>query len=96
MNKAELVKLLSGSLNSRISQPKLREVLDALSDIVYTEIESGGSVTISGFGKFSAKLQQETNMWHNGKKEVVTLPATVRPKFTPALRFTNMKIKKVK
>jgi DNA-binding protein HU-beta len=56
MNKAELAGIISGKCG--ISRKQAEEALDCLVDTIVDNIKTGGEVTLTGFGTFSARVRK--------------------------------------
>lgn len=80
MNKAELVEKLAGRLGVSVKQAE--DFLRAFEDIVIETLKSGGEVTVTGFGTFSAR-QRGARMGVNPQRpeEKIQIPAVTVPKF---------------
>lgn len=80
MNKAELIEKISEKV--MLTKKQAEEMVDAFTDNVITTLKSGGEVTITGFGTFSAK-QRAARMGVNPQNptEKMQIPAVMVPKF---------------
>lgn len=80
MNKIELIDQLASKTGMERKQAE--SAVNALVEIVTTTIKSGGEVTITGFGTFSAR-RREARMGVNPQKpgEKIQIPAVTVPKF---------------
>lgn len=56
MNKAELAGILSSKCG--ISRKQAEDALDSLVDTIVDTIKTGGEVTLTGFGTFSARVRK--------------------------------------
>lgn len=87
MYKEDLIRLAAG--RSRQTIAVSREVINNAIDIIMEQMQSGGSVTLSGFGTF--ELQQRSQRIgrnpHTGAP--VDIPARVIPHFKPAKTFKD-------
>jgi len=80
MNKAELSEKLSSKIG--ISKKQAEEMLNAFQEIVTETLKSNGTVTLAGFGTFSAK-KRAARMGVNPQNpsEKIKIPAVTVPKF---------------
>ncbi len=80
MNKIELIDQLASKTG--IERKQSESAVNALVEIVTTTLKSGGEVTITGFGTFSAR-RREARMGVNPQKpgEKIQIPAVTVPKF---------------
>jgi len=56
MNKAELASVLSNKIG--ITKKQAEDMLDLLTDTIIDTIKTGGEVTLTGFGTFSARVRK--------------------------------------
>ncbi|MPM77961.1 DNA-binding protein HU [bioreactor metagenome] len=85
MNKNELIDAIAQEAD--VTKAAAGRVLDALTSTVVKAVASGDSVTLVGFGSFetvSTKARQGRNP---ATGDVLTIDATVRPKFSPGSNF---------
>lgn len=80
MNKAELSEKIAEKTG--LSKQQAEAVLDSFEAIVMETLKTGGEVTLTGFGTFSAK-RREARMGVNPQKptEKIQIPAVTIPKF---------------
>lgn len=80
MNKAEFVEKLAARLAVSVKQAE--DYLRAFEDLVIETLKSGGEITITGFGTFSAR-QRSARMGVNPQRpgEKIQIPAVIVPKF---------------
>jgi DNA-binding protein HU-beta len=92
VNKAELIESLAGKCE--MSKAAAGRALEALIETVTTEVASGGSVTVIGFGTFySAKRSARTG--RNPKTgDAIKIAASVVPKFKAGAAFRGVVAKK--
>ena len=81
MTRTELIACMAK--DTGISKSKAADFLQALSDIVAKEVQSGGSVTITGFGTFSLKETAARQGHKPGTGETIEISAGRTVKFTP-------------
>ncbi|MFA6537308.1 MAG: HU family DNA-binding protein [Patescibacteria group bacterium] len=56
MNKAELAGILSTKVN--VTKKQAEELIDSLVNTIIDTIKTGGEVTLTGFGTFSARVRK--------------------------------------
>jgi DNA-binding protein HU-beta len=80
MNKAELVTKLAEKVG--LSKKQTEDLVESFVDTVISELQSGGEVTIAGFGSFSAR-QRAGRMGVNPQNpsEKIQIPPVTVPKF---------------
>ncbi|MFH2062855.1 MAG: HU family DNA-binding protein [bacterium] len=80
MNKAELISALSDRVG--LSKKQVEDLIEAFTGLVTQTLQSGGEVTIAGFGAFSAK-QRAGRMGVNPQNpsEKIQIPPVIVPKF---------------
>lgn len=80
MNKAELSARLADKLH--IPRKKAEETIETMTDLIVEELQSGGEVTIAGFGCFSSRIRT-ARMGVNPQKpsERIKIPEVRVPKF---------------
>lgn len=80
MNKAELSEKIAEKVG--LTKKQTEEVLDAFMHITMETLKTGGEVTLTGFGAFSAK-KREARMGVNPQKptERIQIPTVTIPKF---------------
>ena len=79
MNKAKLIETLSDKAN--VSKKQAEDVLDALTMTIMDTIKTGGDVTLTGFGTFSARVRKGREGINPRTKETITIPPTLVVKF---------------
>ena len=80
MNKAELASLFSNKIG--VSKKQAEDMLDLLTDTIIDTIKTGGEVTLTGFGTFSARVRkgrEGVNPQNPANK--ITIPPTKVVKF---------------
>jgi DNA-binding protein HU-beta len=88
VNKTELAQSLAK--NADITQAKAAEVVDAIfsteagQGIIASELDSGGKVTISGFGTFSTKSRAARKGRNPATGQEIQIPARNYTHFAPA------------
>ncbi|HLC99721.1 MAG TPA: HU family DNA-binding protein [Patescibacteria group bacterium] len=80
MNKVELIEQLASKTN--LVRKQAEDAVNGLIEIVTSTLKSGGEVTLTGFGTFSAR-RREARMGVNPQKpgEKIQIPAVTVPKF---------------
>lgn len=87
MNKSELITRVANA--SEITKAAAERVLDALVGTITDTLKSGGEVTLTGIGTFSAK-NREARVGRNPKTgEPAEIKAGVAPKFKPSVTLKN-------
>jgi len=86
MNKAELIEALAAKTS--VDKKQVENILDTFEALVYTTLKTGGEVTLTGFGTFSAKVRG-ARMGVNPQKpsEKIQVPAVTVPKFKAGKNF---------
>ncbi|MBK6636921.1 MAG: HU family DNA-binding protein [Rhodocyclaceae bacterium] len=80
MNKAELIEALAA--RTELTKAKAGEALDAVLDIVSTEIAKGQQVALIGFGTFKSALRAAREGRNPATGETLKIAAAKLPKFT--------------
>ncbi len=77
MNKAELAGVLSGKSN--VTKKQAEDMLDNLVNTIIETIKTGGEVTLTGFGTFSARVRKgrEGVNPQNPEKKITINPTKV-------------------
>ncbi|MFA5413647.1 MAG: HU family DNA-binding protein [Patescibacteria group bacterium] len=80
MTKAELIEKIAGTLD--VPKTVADKMVETFMEIVTSTLKSGGEVTLTGFGAFSAK-KRAARVGVNPKKpgEKIQIPAMTVPKF---------------
>lgn len=80
MNKIELAEKMSEKLG--VTKKQAEDMLNTFEEVVTSTLQSGGEVTLTGFGTFMAK-RREARMGVNPQKpgEKIQIPAVTVPKF---------------
>ena len=80
MNKAELINHLSEKVG--VTKKQAEDMIEAFVNIVTSTLQTGGEVTIAGFGAFMSK-QRAPRMGVNPQSpsEKIQIPAVTVPKF---------------
>lgn len=92
MNKTELIESLAA--NCDMSKAAAGRALDALIDTVTTEVAKGNSVTVIGFGTFSASKRGARTGRNPKTGEAIKIAASVVPKFKAGAAFRGAVAKK--
>ena len=92
MNKTELIEKFAGSCE--MSKAAAGRALDALIGTVTTEVAKGGTVTIIGFGTFSATRRSARTGRNPKTGESLKIAASVVPKFKAGAAFRGAVAKK--
>lgn len=80
MNKAELTDKIAGKVG--VTKKQAEDMIDSFIEMVTSTLKSGGEVTLTGFGTFSAK-QRAARMGVNPQNptQKIQIAAVVVPKF---------------
>ena len=88
MNRQDLIDAIAQHTDA--SKVATARFVDGLIEIVQQEVAAGRVVRIAGFGAFE-KVAVAERVGRNPKTgDVVGIPATHRPKFTPGAAFKGM------
>lgn len=79
MNKAKLIETLAEKAN--VSKKQAEDLLDALIQTTMDTIKTGGEVTLTGFGTFSARVRKGREGINPRTKQNITVPPTKVVKF---------------
>lgn len=79
MNKSQLIEAIAA--NADISKAAAERALNSFISAVSTELKSGGSVELTGFGKFSVKQRAERQGRNPQTGESMTISASNVPGF---------------
>jgi DNA-binding protein HU-beta len=79
MNKTTLVETLANKAN--VSKKQTEDLLDALVQTIMDTIKTGGEVTLTGFGTFSARVRKGREGINPRTKEAITVRPTKVVKF---------------
>lgn len=80
MNKAELITYLADKVG--ITKKQAEDTVENFVDVVISTLQSGGEVTIAGFGSFMAKTRQgRTGVNPQKPTEKIQIPSVTVPKF---------------
>lgn len=80
MNKVQLIETIASKTG--VNKKQVDDVLEGFEQLVMDTLRSGGEVTLTGFGTFSAR-RREARMGVNPQKpsERMQIPAVTVPKF---------------
>ena len=87
MNKGELIKKVVARIGG--TEKKTGATLDAILETITAAVASGDKVTLVGFGTFEARERQERKGRNPKTGELLTIPATVVPVFSPGKAFKD-------
>ncbi|KKQ57263.1 MAG: DNA-binding protein HU [Parcubacteria group bacterium GW2011_GWA2_38_13] len=80
MNKAELSEVIASKIG--ISKKQAEETLELITETITTTINTGGEVTLTGFGTFSARERKgRIGVNPRNPSEKITIPNVKVPKF---------------
>ncbi|WP_071795086.1 HU family DNA-binding protein [Natronohydrobacter thiooxidans] len=82
MTKTQLVAALSEKMGT--DKKTANAALDALSDIVMSEVAAGGAITVPGIGKVMCRARPERQVRNPATGETMTKPADKAVKVTIA------------
>ena len=86
MNKDQLVTAIAVELPGA-TKKNINQFLDAFTKVVSESVADGEKITIVGFGAFEAVEVKERTGRNPKTSEAITIPSSVRPKFTPGKGF---------
>lgn len=81
MNKTELIDAIA--TNAEISKAAAGRALDALTETITSELASGGTVALTGFGTFSTSARAARTGRNPQTGEEIQIAAATLPKFKP-------------
>ena len=87
MNKGELVKKVATEMG--VTEKKVNVILTNLMEVIVETVASGESVTLVGFGTFEARSRKEREGRNPRTGELLAIPATVVPAFSPGKTFKD-------
>lgn len=79
MNKATLLETLAAKAN--VSRKQAEDLVDALIATIMDTIKTGGEVTLTGFGTFSARVRKGREGINPRTKTSITIPPVKVVKF---------------
>jgi DNA-binding protein HU-beta len=80
MNKSEFVAAVAEKAD--MGKGDAAKAVDAVFDVITSELASGGDVRMTGFGNFSITHRAESKGRNPSTGAEITIPAAKRPKFT--------------
>lgn len=80
MNKTELIQRIADEANG--SRTDAQKFFDAFTNVVETELKNGGTVQITGFGKFYVQQREAREGINPQTKQKINIAASKVPKFT--------------
>lgn len=87
MNKKELIEVMQTAMGGGATKAGCENAFNALFKTIKDETKAGNSVSIPGFGSFSAAERAEKE-WKNPQTgEKLTIKARRVPKFKPSLTY---------
>ncbi|MCB5162622.1 HU family DNA-binding protein [Marinomonas algarum] len=87
MNKKELVQLVSDEADMSIKDAE--KFISAFTEVVTSELGSGGAVTLAGFGSLDVKHRAERTGRHPKTGEPLKIPSANVPKFKAGKHFKD-------
>lgn len=80
MNKAELSEKVASKVS--LTKKQVEDVFEAMEEMIISTLKTGGEVTLTGFGTFSARVRS-ARMGVNPQKpsERIQIPQVTVPKF---------------
>ena len=72
-----------------LTKAKVKEVLDAHSEILTSELQSAGSAQLSGIGKFKLGQRAERQGRNPSTGATITIPASKTVKFSGGKKFKD-------
>ena len=85
MNKQEFIDAVSDKTG--ISKKDCGEVLEACYEVVAETLKNGGDVTISGIGKWEARVREAREGKNPRTGKAITIPACKAPSFKAGKKF---------
>jgi DNA-binding protein HU-beta len=85
MNKSNLAEIVSES--EGLSKAAAERILNLVFDEIMTAVCKGDSVTLTGFGTFSARTRKAAQRINPQTRMKMTVPAKVVPKFKAGKEF---------
>ncbi|HDQ22432.1 MAG TPA: HU family DNA-binding protein [Candidatus Uhrbacteria bacterium] len=80
MNKAKLIEEVASK--TRLTKKQVEEVIETILDSIMDALKTGDSVTLAGFGTFSAKIRHARKGVNPQKpSEKIDIPEVTIPKF---------------
>jgi len=80
MNKEKIIERLAEKAN--FSKKEAERAIDSLTKIIIDELKSGNSITLVGFGTFSARTRHaRKGVNPQNPKERIDIPEVIVPKF---------------
>ena len=92
MNKSELVNTVADKVkntNDNLSKKDVEKVVMTVFETVTEALEKGDKVSLIGFGTFEVKDCAEKTGRNPKTGEVITIPASKKPKFTAGKALKN-------
>jgi len=85
MNRQDLIAQIATDTNA--SKAAVSRFLDSFIHIVTATVKEGGELKLAGFGKFEKATIAARTGRNPLTREPLTIPETVRPRFTPGAAF---------
>ncbi len=82
MTKQELAQKVAADAD--VSQAQAKEIIDATFDAITAELQTGGEVAVSGFGKFSVSKRAAREGRNPATGETIKIAASNGAKFSAA------------
>ena len=87
MNREELIEAIAA--DTGLSKAGAKSAIVAMIDNIQKALRAGDKVVLTGFGTFEALKTAERQGRNPQTGQSVTIPAGVRPKFTPGKAFKD-------
>lgn len=87
MNKEQLVAKIAEKAS--VTKKEANQILDATIEIVMDTVVEGEKLTLVGFGTFEARERKERQGRNPQTGDVITIPATRVPVFSPGKLFKD-------
>ena len=87
MTKQELAQKVAADAD--VSQAQAKELIDATFDAITAELQAGGEVAVSGFGKFSVSKRAAREGRNPATGETIKIAASNGAKFSAAAALTK-------
>ncbi|MDL2241340.1 HU family DNA-binding protein [Bacteroidales bacterium OttesenSCG-928-L03] len=87
MNSAELTSALSDKLD--LTKQDVLKRMDALAEIMTSELTQGNTIAVTTFGSFEVKKRNERISFHPTTKQKLLIPPKLVLSFKPALSLKD-------
>jgi DNA-binding protein HU-beta len=87
MKQSELIDSLHKRMqqkNSEATKGTIKQLLHSLEDVIRSELEAGGSISLAGIGKLTVSTHAARTGRNPMSGEPIVIPKKIHPKFSPA------------